>query len=99
MDHANRARALQVPQQAQRFAVVLAHLVGHVADPGVGHGQLGQLAVAIRCQNGPTGGGDQLVNPSLVVALGHLLRAPRPADQFGHGLISVAACSVHVSPP
>eukprot|EP01036_Dinobryon_divergens_P019972 gene19972-biopygen17555 len=39
------ARAVQVAQQAEGLAVVLAHLVFHVAHAGVGHGQFGQLAV------------------------------------------------------
>ena len=76
-DHADRLRALQVAQQAEGLAVVLAHLVGDVADAGVGHGQLGQLAVARRLDDRPAGGGDQLVDPRLVVALGDALRGAR----------------------
>jgi hypothetical protein len=54
--------------------MVLAHLVVDVADAGVGHRQLGQRAVARRLQDRPAGGGDQVVDPRLVVAVGHALR-------------------------
>ena len=62
--------ARQVAQQAEGLAVVLADLVVDVADAGVGHRQLGQLAVALRLDDGPAGRGHQLVDARLVVAVG-----------------------------
>ena len=59
----------------------LRDLVGDVADAGVGHRQLGQLAVARRLHDGPAGGRDQLVDARLVVAVGDALRGARALHQ------------------
>jgi len=73
-DHAHGARALQVAQQAQRLAMVLADLVLDVADAGVGDRQLGQFAVARWFEDGPAGRRNQVVDALLVVAVRHRLR-------------------------
>jgi hypothetical protein len=73
-DHADRLRAVQVTQQAERLAVVLRDLVGDVADAGVGDRELGERTVAGRLDDRPAGRGDQLVDAGLVVALGEALR-------------------------
>ena len=54
-DHADRLRALQVAQQAERLAVVLADLVVDVADAGRLDRELGQRAVACRLDDRPAG--------------------------------------------
>ena len=54
-DHADGAARLQVAQQPERLAVVLADLVVDVADAGVGDRQLGKRAVASRLDDRPAG--------------------------------------------
>ena len=84
VDHAHRFGALQVAQQAKGLAVVFAHLVGHVADAGVGHGQLGQSLVARGLDDGPAGRGHQLVHAGLVVAVGNVLGGAGARHQGVH---------------
>ena len=75
------ARALQVAQQAERLAMVLADLVVDIADAGVGNRELGELAVARRLDDRPAGGGDELVDARLVVVVGDRLRGARARDE------------------
>ena len=83
----------------QRLAVVLADLVVDVADAGVGHGELGELAVARRLEDGPAGGGDELVGALLVVGVGHALRGAGALDEAGDGLgVGVASGAQRSSP-
>ncbi len=73
----------------ERLAVVLAHLVFDAADAGVGHRQLGQLAVARRLDDGPAGGRDQLVDARLVVAVGHVLCGAGAGHEAGDSALNV----------
>jgi hypothetical protein len=74
-----RSSRLEVAQQAERLAVVLADLVLDVADAGVGTASLGERAVAAGLEDRPAGGGDDLVDARLVVAVGDRLRDARAA--------------------
>ncbi|MNT60823.1 hypothetical protein D3C72_1984300 [compost metagenome] len=78
---------MQVAQQPQRLAVVLAQLVVDVAQPGVGYSTLGQRAVARGLHDGPRRGGDGCVDSGLVGTGELALRLPRPGhdrcDGFG----------------
>ena len=49
--------------------------------PVSAHRQLGQLAVARRLHDGPAGGGDELVDARLVVAVGDALRGAGARDE------------------
>ncbi|MCY1240026.1 hypothetical protein D9M72_528540 [compost metagenome] len=81
---------MQVAQQAQRLAVVLADLVVDIAQAGVGDGTLGQLAVARGLHDGPRRSGDCRVDGGLAGTRELALRLPGPghdrSDGFGRGL-------------
>ena len=82
-DDADRSRAREVAQQADRLAPVLGDLVGDVAEAGVAHGELGQRAVARGLDDRPAGGGHELVDARLVAAVDRALRGARARDQRG----------------
>ena len=82
-DDADRFRAVEVAQQAERLAVVLGDLVGDVAEARRGDGKLGELAVARRLHDGPGGGRDEEVGARLVIAVGDALRRPGAGDEAG----------------
>jgi hypothetical protein len=82
-DHADRARPAQVAQQPQGLAVVLAHLVLDIADTGIGHSQLGQLAVAGRLDDRPACGNDYGVDLLLRPGFINALRSAGARHQFG----------------
>ena len=80
-DHADRLCALEVTQQAHGLALVLGELVRHVAQARVVDCEFGQAPVVLRLDDGPARGGDDLIDPHLVVALVHPLGRARARDQ------------------
>ncbi len=69
-DDADRPRALQIAQQADRLAAILGDLVGDVAEAGVAHRELGERAIARRLDDRPAGGDRRLVGLRLRPVVG-----------------------------
>ena len=99
VNHAHRARALQVAQQAQCFTVVFSHFVRHIANAGVGHSPFSKLLVSPRLKNRPAGCRHHFVHAALVIAIGHLLCQAGAGHELAHQLIQRAVCWAHVNRP
>jgi hypothetical protein len=80
-DDTHRRARLQVAQQPEGLAVVLADLVLHHADTGIGHRQFGERTVAARLENRPGCRRHQVAHAGLVVAVGDPLRGACPRQQ------------------
>lgn len=79
-NHADRPRALQVVQEAECLAIVLANLVLDVADTGRLNGKLSEGAVARWLDNRPIGCGDDDIDPCLCRSLVDSLRGAGAFD-------------------
>ena len=68
-DHADDCAPCRSRNRPSVLRWFLRDLVVDVADAGVAHREFGELAVARRLDDRPAGGGDQLVDPRLVVGV------------------------------
>ena len=83
-DDADRFRALEIAQQADRLAPVLGDLVRDIAQPGVAHGDFRERPVAAGLDDGPRRGGHGLVHALLIPGLEVSAARRAPRDERGH---------------
>ncbi len=83
-NHADTASSLQIAQQPESLAMVLANLVVDIADACIGDREFGKFAVSRRLDDRPTSSSHHLVDLCLIVGIRHILCSASTLNKRGY---------------